>query len=73
MLKRVVLQKQNFIDDLLPIFAVQWGHRLSDKSELHFTQGEQIIGASMSEPHTSELNGNFCVCVGIVRSGTCSN
>ena len=22
-----------------------------------------LIGASMSEPHTSELNGNFCVCV----------
>ena len=22
-----------------------------------------FIGASMSEPHTSELNGNFCVCV----------
>ena len=21
------------------------------------------IGASMSEPHTSELNGNMCVCV----------
>ena len=22
-----------------------------------------MIGASMSEPRTSELNGNFCVCV----------
>ena len=22
-----------------------------------------VIGASMSEPHTSELNGNFFVCV----------
>ena len=39
----------------------------------------KIIGVSMSEPHTSELNGNFCVCVCvcvsvcIVRYGTCSN
>ena len=37
----------------------------------------KIVGASMSEPHTSVLNRNLCVCVCvsvcIVRSGTCSN
>ena len=27
-----------------------------------------LIGASMSEPHTSELNGNFCVCVCVCLS-----
>ena len=45
--------------------------------EVSTTSTHKLIGASISEPHTSELNGNLCVCVcvcvGIVYSGTCSN
>ena len=48
--------------------AVKCAHASVDRNPF-------MYGASMSEPHTRDLNGNICecVCVCIVRSGTCSN